>query len=155
MISVYTYFSHCSYWRPQILFQREHNIFCKCHVPFCTRPADDQKGRRLAADSCHKADISTTSHLCRSALNFCPECHHPKQNQNKSCQSSRQTRIGSRHPKEAFINQMCYSPKTTKHTSQSNTEACHWAILSMFSSLLLRSLICWVTFLMTASAAAT
>lgn len=41
------------------------------------------------------------------------------------------------------------------HTSQSRTEACHWAILSMFSSLLFLSLICWVTLRITASAAAT
>ena len=40
-------------------------------------------------------------------------------------------------------------------TSQSRTEACHWAILSMFSNLRFRSLICRVTFLMTARAAAT
>jgi hypothetical protein len=47
------------------------------------------------------------------------------------------------------------TPVNKGPTSQSRTEACHCAILSIFSRRRLRSLICWVTFLMTAKAAAT
>lgn len=61
---------------PMYFVQKRYN---DTNTPFCTKPSGDQTERKLVADSCHKADRSTTSHQYRSALSFCPECHHPEE----------------------------------------------------------------------------